>query len=188
MTGDTIAQIRTGDKSVADVHDEASRALNSPFVIRLVDGTEDVARMVASEIRGPLGLIKLRCKGLQAFSVHSILRQMGTMEGSRNAGRLVAMVHNDPDELHPFASYFYGQLFGTSTTEGYIVQARMMHLHTIITSVGELPAEDVVLSRLGQIRREDAIHMLIDMHNQGDITVCRTRFRPLAESLNFHLR
>ena len=91
-------------------------------------------------------------------------------------------VDNDPDKLHILPSAFYQQLFG-GRTESYIGQARMMLLHSLLTSPLEPPPEEVVLAMLCRVHRENAITLLIAMHNQGYIELNHMRFRPLAHDL-----
>lgn len=189
LTGEWLIQVETAQKSLMAVYEEVNEALNNNFVFRLVDGTRDLGGtwLTAEPIRGPLKLVKVRRKGGDVPSLHRVLRRMEEMHGSRNARALCAKVPDSADELHPLAACVYRRLF-SGTSEGYIVQARMMILHTLITSHHELPSEDAMLAELAKVDSPDAITLLIRMHTQGAIELSRERFGPLADEFQIHLR
>ena len=109
------------------------------------------------------------------------------MDGSRNVNDLLGNVSSNPCELDlESPAEFYHRLFGGDYQSGYIVQARTMIIHARF-SAGPVAEEDIV-AELSTVRRDAAIRMLLDMHNAGTTDLSQWRFRPLAESLGFHMR
>merc|ERR1719408_1022971 len=103
--------------------------------------------MVASDIAhvtGPLQLVKMRVKEDIGCSMHGILRRVAEMEGSQNADKLCNQVSDDANEWPQLSSVFYQQLFAGSS-EGYIVQARLLRLHVMMTSPLPPPPEHIIL-------------------------------------------
>ena len=95
--------------SVAGAYTITDAALSGGFIFRLIDCDKDVAsvaRMATASIIGPLTLVKLRKKGPHTYGLHEIMMQMQTMEGSANAGNLLAQVDDDANKLHPIPSVF----------------------------------------------------------------------------------
>jgi len=190
LTGEMLIEIHhTDSKTVAAVYKRVDQALNGAFVFRLIDGDMDIADMPIAEIKGPLKLIKLRRKGVRS-GLHGILREMGTMPGSQNANCFVSDLSDDPDMLCAESAWkYYQRLFGTKRlTEGFIVQARMMELHSMLTTCIDLPTKEIVLDRLRGVTRPSAIDKLLQLHNDGVITLSRQRFYPLARDLGVWMR
>jgi hypothetical protein len=187
LTGESVVKIEVAQKSVAEVKDEVNIVLGSKFLFHLVDGVNNIEKMMPPQIRGPLKLIKLRERGLPTYCLHEILVQMGQMDGSRNVTRLLAKVDKDPDKMamESMAKY-YERLF-KDTTEGYILQARMLQLYALHTSA-ETPSKEAVLAVLRNVHRTSAIALLFEMHNQFAIELDQVRFRALAVEGNIFMR
>lgn len=184
LTGQKVVTIATGQKTIATVVDEAERALDRAFVCRLTHGEKPITEMAIADIGNPILLVKVGRRGL-----HDMVRHIGEMEGSMSVEHILAKLDDDPDSLHKeSASEFYMRLFrDTLDTEGYMVQARMLLLHEIVTNSSEV-SEDAILARLRQLRCEAAIAMLMRWHNEGRIELSTRRFLHHARAARIQLR
>jgi hypothetical protein len=190
LAGDNVLKIATTGHTIADVYRTIDRALGGSCIFSVSDGESNVLDMNASSIRGPVQVVVHRPRAPCSYSLGDLLFEVGRMDGSEGCNRTFC----GQLELDQFPMLrirdFYNSVFGKFTKHGYVVQARILELHTIFGNVsdGESPAKKAVLSRLCSIDRKSAIRKLIYLHNTGKIDLDWQRFENPAEEVGMEIR